>query len=142
MAMVAPKANNALTSNIEEARMTSSGVDHPGSDWPKSGYRAGIGTGTGIGTGIGTGVGADLGADRVGDLLGRVQLPLSNAEFALEQYLLRNGQRLDTETRILLAGVRDCVRRAALNARRLSTGFEETPEPMSGKPVREVERAA
>jgi len=49
-----------------------------------------------------------------------VQLPLENVEFALEQYLLSHGQRLDTETRILLARVRDCVGRVAVSTRRLS----------------------
>ena len=49
-----------------------------------------------------------------------MQLPLENVEYALEQYLLEHGQRLDTETRILLAGIRDCVGRVAVSARRLS----------------------
>ena len=60
--------------------------------------------------------------DRLGEVLSRVQLPLENIEFTLEQYLLENGQRLDTETRILLAGVRDCVGRVVVSARRLSHG--------------------
>ena len=59
-------------------------------------------------------------SDRISEVLGRVQLPLSNAEFALEQFLLANGQRLDTETRVLLAGVRDCIGRVALTTRSLS----------------------
>ncbi|HUS54395.1 MAG TPA: hypothetical protein VMY41_10375 [Thermohalobaculum sp.] len=58
--------------------------------------------------------------DQIGEVMSRVQLPLENVEFALEQYLLANGQRLDTETRILLAGVRDCVGRVVVSARRLS----------------------
>jgi hypothetical protein len=60
--------------------------------------------------------------DQIGEVLSGVQLPLENVEFALEQYLLANGQRLDTETRILLAGVRDCVGRVVVSARRLSRG--------------------
>jgi hypothetical protein len=60
--------------------------------------------------------------DQIGEVLAGVQLPLENVEFALEQYLLAHGQRLDTETRILLAGVRDCVGRVAVSARRLSHG--------------------
>ena len=60
--------------------------------------------------------------DQIGEVLSGVQLPLENVEFALEQYLLENGQRLDTETRILLAGVRDCVGRVVVSARRLSHG--------------------
>ncbi len=60
--------------------------------------------------------------DRIGEVIGAVQLPLENVEFALDQYLLAHGQRLDTETRILLAGVRDCVGRVVVSARRLSRG--------------------
>lgn len=58
--------------------------------------------------------------DRIGEVLSAVQLPLENVEFALEQYLLANGQRLDAETRVLLAGVRDCVGRVAGSTRRLA----------------------
>ncbi len=62
----------------------------------------------------------DWPSDNFGQILRRVQLPLSNAEYALEQYLLSNGPRLDTETRMLLAGVRDCIGRVAVSARRLT----------------------
>jgi len=58
--------------------------------------------------------------DRIGEVISAVQLPLENVEFALEQYLLAHGQRLDIETRVLLAGVRDCVGRVVVSARRLS----------------------
>jgi len=58
--------------------------------------------------------------DRIGEVICAVQLPLENVEFALDQYLLAHGPRLDTETRILLAGVRDCVGRVVVSARRLS----------------------
>jgi len=58
--------------------------------------------------------------DRIGEVIGAVQLPLENVEYALDQYLLANGQRLDTETRVLLAGIRDCVGRVAVSARRLA----------------------
>ena len=58
--------------------------------------------------------------DRIGEVMSGVQLPLENVEFALEQYLLSHGQRLDPETRILLAGVRDCVGRVVISAQRLS----------------------
>ena len=58
--------------------------------------------------------------DRIGEVMSGVQLPLENVEFALEQYLMSHGQRLDTETRILLAGVRDCVDRVVVSAKRLS----------------------
>jgi hypothetical protein len=46
-----------------------------------------------------------------------VRLPLENIEFTIEQFLLAHGSRLDTETRCLLAGVRDGVRRVASKAR-------------------------
>jgi hypothetical protein len=67
-----------------------------------------------------SGMRQDPEGDRIGEVMSRVQLPLENVEFALEQYLLSNGQRLDTETRILLAGVRDCVGRVVVSARHLS----------------------
>jgi len=60
--------------------------------------------------------------DRIGEVMSAVQLPLENVEFTLEQYLLSHGQRLDTETRVLLAGVRDCVGRVVVSTRRLSRG--------------------
>ena len=71
------------------------------------------------------------GSDRIGEVMSGVQLPLENVEFALEQYLLSHGQRLDTETRILLAGVRDCVGRVVVSTRRLShrEGATTTAEP-------------
>ena len=59
------------------------------------------------------------GDDRIGEVMSRVQLPLENVEFALEQSLLSHGPSLDTETRALLAGVRDCVGRVVVSARRL-----------------------
>ena len=58
--------------------------------------------------------------DRIGEVMSTVRLPLENVEFALEQYLLANGQRLDPETRALLAGVRDCVGRVVVSTRRLA----------------------
>ena len=67
-----------------------------------------------------SGLWRDSNCDRIGEVMSGVQLPLENVEFALEQYLLAHGQRLDTETRILLAGVRDCVGRVVVSARRLS----------------------
>lgn len=44
-----------------------------------------------------------------------VELPLKNIEFTIQQYLMAHGARLDTETRLLLAGVRDCVGRIAVS---------------------------
>jgi hypothetical protein len=57
------------------------------------------------------------GGDQIGEVIGAVQLPLENVEFALEPYLLDNGQRLDTEPRVLLASIRYCVGRIAVSAR-------------------------
>ena len=65
--------------------------------------------------------------DRIGEVIRAVQLPLENVEFALDQYLLAHGPRLDTETRILLAGVRDCVGRVVVSARQLSRRKDDTP---------------
>jgi len=67
--------------------------------------------------------------DRIGEVLSTVQLPLENVEFALDQYLLSHGQRLDTETRVLLAGVRDCVGRVVISARRLA--ISDASEPVA-----------
>ncbi len=67
-----------------------------------------------------SGLGQNPDCDRIGKVMRGVQLPLENVEFTLEQYLLAHGQRLDTETRVLLAGVRDCVGRVVVSARRLS----------------------
>jgi len=54
------------------------------------------------------------------DMLDDVEIPLKNLEFTIEQYLMAHGPRLDTETRVLLAGVRDCVGRVAESARVLA----------------------
>ncbi len=67
-----------------------------------------------------SGLGQGPDCDRICEVMSGVQLPLENVEFALDQYLLAHGQRLDTETRVLLAGVRDCVGRVVVSARRLS----------------------
>ena len=67
-----------------------------------------------------SGLWKDPDRDRIAEVICAVQLPLENVEFALDQYLLAHGQRLDTETRVLLAGVRDCVGRVVVSARRLS----------------------
>ena len=64
--------------------------------------------------------------DQIGEVMSAVQLPLENVEFALEQYLLAHGQRLDTETRVLLAGLRDCVGRVVVSTRRLSRDGDGT----------------
>ena len=58
--------------------------------------------------------------DQVRDVVAGIELPLMNAEFAIEEYLLENGPRLDTETRILLAAVRDCLQDVSDSTRRLT----------------------
>ena len=55
----------------------------------------------------------------IDEVVASIRLPLENVEFTIEQFLLENGCRLDTETRMLLAGVRDCVGRVAVSTRRL-----------------------
>ena len=67
--------------------------------------------------------GVRLGAapDLLGEVVDTVQIPLENVEYVIAQYLLAHGPRLDAETRILLAGVRDCVARVAARTRRLAT---------------------
>ncbi len=58
-------------------------------------------------------------ADKTAAVLSGVQIPLENLEYTIEQYLLANCNRLDLETRQLLAGVRDCVGRVAGSARQV-----------------------
>ena len=42
-----------------------------------------------------------------------VEIPLKNIEFTIQEYLMAHGARLDTDTRVLLAGIRDCVGKVA-----------------------------
>ena len=56
---------------------------------------------------------------RLTEVVSDVQLPLDNLSYTIEAYLLANGARLDTETRFLLAGIRDCADRVAGSVRRL-----------------------
>lgn len=55
-----------------------------------------------------------------------LQLPLENVEFTIDQYLLDNGPRLDTETRVLLANVRDCIGTVAGSTRKI---LRPNPDP-------------
>ncbi len=64
---------------------------------------------------------------RLDDALVLIRLPLENLEFTLEQYLIQNGCRLDTDTRVLLAGVRDCVAQVAVSTRELEHGEGDRP---------------
>jgi len=65
---------------------------------------------------------------RISDVLSKVQIPLSNVEFTIEQYLLEHGSRLDLKTRVLLASVRDCVGIVADSTRDLSHVRKDTPQ--------------
>lgn len=58
-------------------------------------------------------------AHQIDETIASIRLPLENLEFTLEDYLLQNGCRLDTETRVLLARVRDSIGRIAVSTRRL-----------------------
>ena len=73
-------------------------------------------------------------ADNLGEVLSSVQLPLENIEYTLDQYLLEHGQRLDVETRMLLATIRDSIGRVAVTTRR----FTETADG----PARQVRSVA
>lgn len=74
--------------------------------------------------------------DPVAELLCSVQLPLENIEFAIARYLEAHGVRLDTQTRCLLAQVRDGVGRVAASSRSLTA----PDEPQAAN--RQVEREA
>lgn len=57
---------------------------------------------------------------RLGEVMSDIQMPLENLAWTIEEYLLANGTRLDTETRFLLAGVRDCADRVAGSVRQVA----------------------
>lgn len=57
---------------------------------------------------------------RMAEVMTGIEMPLANAEFTIEAYLLANGTRLDAETRLLLAGVRDCLHNVAQSTRALT----------------------
>lgn len=65
--------------------------------------------------------------ERISEVMSRVHLPLTNIEFVIEQYLMTQGARLDLETRMLLACVRDGVGQVADSTRRL-TESEDTSD--------------
>ncbi|HET7408715.1 MAG TPA: hypothetical protein VFJ13_00810 [Paracoccaceae bacterium] len=58
--------------------------------------------------------------NRLGEVMSDIQMPLENLAFTIEEYLLAHGPRLDTETRFLLAGVRDCADRVAGSVRQVA----------------------
>ena len=63
--------------------------------------------------------------DPMAHAIAGVQLPLENVEFTIEQYLLNHGPRLDTETRVLLAKVRDCIGNVAGSTRAIVRDRQE-----------------
>lgn len=72
-------------------------------------------------------------------VVSEVQMPLDNIAYTIEAYLLANGARLDIETRLLLAGVRDCADRVADSVRRIAR--QESADGASARPCRKVEAA-
>lgn len=57
---------------------------------------------------------------RLAEVVSDIQIPLDNLAYTVEAYLLANGARLDTETRLLLAGIRDCADQVADSVRRVA----------------------
>jgi hypothetical protein len=57
---------------------------------------------------------------RLAEVVSDVQIPLDNLAYTVEAYLMANGSRLDVETRLLLAGVRDCAGRVAGSVREMA----------------------
>lgn len=66
---------------------------------------------------------------RLAEVVSDVQLPLDNLAFTVEAYLMANGARLDTETRYLLAGIRDCAGRVAGCVRQMAHQDPFPPRP-------------
>ncbi len=66
---------------------------------------------------------------RLAEVVSDVQLPLDNLAFTVEAYLMANGTRLDTETRYLLAGIRDCAGRVAGCVRQMAHQNPVPPRP-------------
>lgn len=68
---------------------------------------------------------------RLGEVVSDIEIPLENLVYTIEAYLMANGTWLDTETRFLLAGVRDCADRLAGSVRRVARqgGPAQAPRP-------------
>ncbi len=73
---------------------------------------------------------------RLAEVVSDVQLPLDNLAFTVEAYLMANGARLDTETRYLLAGIRDCAGRVAGCVRQMA---HQNPVPPKSRAARGME---
>jgi hypothetical protein len=65
---------------------------------------------------------------RLAEVVSDVQIPLDNLAYTVEAYLLANGPRLDTETRLLLAGIRDCAGRVAGSVREMACERRSRPK--------------
>lgn len=61
------------------------------------------------------------------EVVSDVQIPLDNLAYTVEAYLMANGTRLDVETRLLLAGVRDCAGRVAGSVRQMAREHPDAP---------------
>jgi hypothetical protein len=72
---------------------------------------------------------------RLAEVVSDVQLPLDNLAFTVEAYLMANGARLDTETRYLLAGIRDCAGRVAGCVRQMA---HQNAVPPHHRPTRSI----
>ena len=66
---------------------------------------------------------------RLAEVVSDVQIPLDNLAYTVEAYLMANGARLDVETRLLLAGVRDCAGRVAGSVREMACQRTGSPPP-------------
>ncbi|MEM1345889.1 MAG: hypothetical protein AAGI34_15095 [Pseudomonadota bacterium] len=78
---------------------------------------------------------------RIEALTDEIRLPLENIEFTLEQYLLENGCRLDLETRLLLARLRDSLGAVAQSSRRMVEA-ERQRTPKAGSRAQKWPRSA
>ncbi len=66
-------------------------------------------------------------AAQLAEVVSDVQIPLDNLAYTVEAYLMANGTRLDTETRLLLAGIRDCAGRVAGSVRQMAREQSDGP---------------
>ena len=73
---------------------------------------------------------------RLGQVVADIQIPLDNLAWTVEAYLMANGTRLDTETRLLLAGIRDCADRVAGSVRRVARQGARKEPPVPPAPAR------
>lgn len=76
---------------------------------------------------------APLSNTQIGQVIRDLHLPLSNLEYTIEQHLLTHGLRIDAETRLLLASVRDCVGNLAACTRHLTV--QACPDDVSAQPM-------